>query len=435
MVESSLSSKPLVILGMFRSGTSCVATCFKELGFYFGDDSDLFPADSFNQGGYHEIKELMNLNRKALGALGMQHFRIEEIPSDWAELPGMTAYLEGIRNLLESKLGGHPKWGWKEPQTSVLMPLYRQIFSELGLDPTYVICVRNPLAVSASQRSHSPLPHIGERVVGLWLHYTLSALRETKGCRRIVFHYESFVEDPMPFLSAAIELVPDNNGLSELIGAATSKVNPEWRHNRPDETGLQDWPELVRDVYRLAKDCSIEPTRFLNGEFDEDVEQLWKRWRQMREMVRASAMPNGQIISSWLEQGRTRSRIEPMMPTGSWQKITIPIEAPPGSIVHLDPYQTPCLFWIRNATLKGYRDLPADLRPGRTGMLSLVGGIKRLVIWGPDPMLLQLPREACSELHLEVLVQANPNALNEVIAVMKGNVEFLIQKLNQSKPK
>lgn|GEM_PF-1131562 len=433
MAETSLASNPLVILGMFRSGTSCVATCFQALGFYFGADADLFPADGFNQGGYFELKELMNLNRKVLGTLGMQHFRIEEIPADWQELPGMQPHLDAMGALLESKLGGRFLWGWKEPQTSVLMPLYREIFRWKALEPTYVICVRNPLAVTASQRSHSPLPHIGERVVGLWLHYTLSALRESKGSKRIVIHYDSFLEDPKPFLARTVQLLGSPAGMAEKIGTAALTVNLDWRHNRPDESGLRDWPELVKNVYDLAKRCANDFIGFSSGEYDAEVESYWSQWRQMREMVRSSALPTGQVITTWLESGRTKSESMAMVPTGTWQKLLVPVNAPSGSILRLDPYQTPCLFWIRSATLHGDRDIPADLRPGRTGMLSLVGGLKRLVIWGPDPLLVYLPKEVCTSLELEILVQTHTNALNEVVAALKGNLEFLIQKLNQSK--
>ncbi len=436
MSVPALSPHPVIILGMFRSGTSCVATCFKELGYYFGDEAEFFPADDFNPGGYQEIKDLMNLNRKILGTLGMQHFRIEEIPADWREIPGVMSQIDSIEAMLKSKLGGRIRWGWKEPQTSVLMPLYKQVFEANQVDPFYVICVRNPLAVCASQRTHSPLPHIGERVIGLWLHYTLSSLRETQGKRRLVIHYESFLQDPILFLSRASAFLETDAINETQLEAAAGKVRPEWQHNRPDEAELKGWPELVKDVYDLAKQCSQDPEGLLAGTYDQAVEAQWRRWRQMREMVKSSAIPTGRIISTWAELGRTRSREEGLVPTGSWQTVKVPIEAPPGSIVRLDPYQTPCLLWIRRAVLNGpAASVPADLRPGRSGMLGPVEGMRRLVIWGPEPMLLQLPTNNVYELEIEILIQSNANALAEVITVLKGNLEFVVQKFNQAKQK
>ena len=433
-MSSQLSPRPLVILGMFRSGTSCVATCFSKLGFYFGEGNELFPADDFNPGGYHELKDLMNLNRKILGAFGMRHFQVEEISENWLEIPGSIELVQELELLLKSRLGGKDNWGWKEPQTSVILPIYRHLFEQNGIDPTYVICVRNPLAVNSSQRSHSPLPPIGERVMGLWLHYTLSALRETRGSRRLVFHYESFLENPEKYLNHAVGLFDDKFSFANAISDAAATVRPDWQHFRATEDGLSDWPPLVSETYDLAKRCADEPERFQRGEFDEEIEMHWLKWRKMREMVKSSAIPTGRIITHWLEGGKSLTAEIGVKPEGKWQRITVPISAPPGSVIHIDPYQTPSIVWIRSALVKHDTfSEPADLRPGRSGMLSPVNGLKRLVVWGPDPMILQLPPSHVNELELEILIQSNPSVLADVISVLRANIEFVVQKMNQTK--
>ena len=422
------------MLGMFRSGTSCVATCFSKLGYYFGGDDELFPADDFNPGGYFEIKDLMNLNRRILGIFGMQHFRIEEIPDHWAEIPGTLDAVTEISNLLKKKLGGQEKWGWKEPQTTVLLPLYREVFRTLDVDPLYVICVRNPLDVCASQRTHSPLPHLGERVVGLWVHYTLSALRESKGAKRTVFLYEQLLEDPSSSIDAAVAMLDGDRPSPDAIEIACDAVRPEWRHNHNGFEGLSEWPELVRETYAMARTCAEDGEGFRNGRYDHSIEGLWRRWRQTREMVRTNALPTGRVITTWQQAGKPMKAEITVVPTVGWQTIRVPISALPGTQIHVDPYQTPCLFWIRKAVVVGdSNSWPADLKPGRTGMLSPVNGLKRLVIWGPDPMILQLPSERVTELEMEIFIQSNTNALVEVVNVLRTNLEYVVQKFTANK--
>ena len=433
-MSAPLSSQPLVILGMFRSGTSCVATCFSKLGFYFGEKSELFPPDEFNPGGYHELKDLMNLNRKILGVFGMRHFQVEEIPEGWEEIPGTLELVSDLEGLLKAHLGGRERWGWKEPQTSVILPLYRHLFTAQGIEPRYIICVRHPLAVNASQRTHSPLPPIGERVMGLWLHYTLSALHESRGARRMVIHYESFLQDPKPFLSHAFAMMDNLPATSDNFSEAAACVRREWQHFKHNEDELGQWPPLVASTYELAKRCAAAPSEFQSGLFDRDIESLWLQWRQMREMVKSSAMPTGRIITHWQERGKPLSAEIGIQPEGKWQTAIVPITAPPGTAVHIDPYQTPSIVWIRKAVVRNAEsEAPADLRPGRSGMLSPVNGLKRLVIWGPDPMILNLPAVKTSELELEILIQSNPHVLADVIGVLRANIEFVVQKLNQTK--
>lgn len=426
-----LGRQPVVVLGMFRSGTSCVATCFSKLGYFFGDASELFPADEFNPGGYYELKELMLLNRRIVASFGMNHYRIEEIPEDWADVPGSLALADEVGALLSSKFSGRQRWGWKEPQASVLMPIYKSVFAKQGVEPLYVICVRNPLDVCASQRSHSPLPHIGERVVGLWLHYTLSALRETRGAERVVMHYDDFLGDPEGHLRQAVALIAGEPPSKQAFAEAVESVRSDWRHSRASADGLDQWPELVRQVYELVVNCSRDGDGLRSGRFDTAIEVLWLRWRQMRELVRSSAMPTGRFVVTWTEEGRPASADAAMVPTGSWQTVTLPIQARPGSILRVDPYQTPCVIWIRNATVgAGEAKIAAVLKPGRTGMLSPVADGWRLVVWGPDPLLVVLPSEPVTQLELELLIQASPASLNEVITALRTNLDAVVQRLH-----
>src|SRR5512142_1463363 len=102
----SLSGEPLVILGSFRSGTSCLATAVAELGVYQGAAGDFEPEDEFNVGGYWELSDMQMLNAKCLAAFGMNYFQCWRIPGDWLERPGSTDIVAEIRAVLRKHFDG-----------------------------------------------------------------------------------------------------------------------------------------------------------------------------------------------------------------------------------------------------------------------------------------------------------------------------------------
>jgi hypothetical protein len=55
-----------IVTGMHRSGTSFVCQCLASLGADFGDPALLFPADKWNQAGYFENVELIDIDNKLI---------------------------------------------------------------------------------------------------------------------------------------------------------------------------------------------------------------------------------------------------------------------------------------------------------------------------------------------------------------------------------
>src|SRR5436305_8144007 len=63
---SNSPSRPVVITGMHRSGTSLVASYLSTLGIHMGDR--LIPADRRNPRGYFEAAAFAELHGRSLGA-------------------------------------------------------------------------------------------------------------------------------------------------------------------------------------------------------------------------------------------------------------------------------------------------------------------------------------------------------------------------------
>src|SRR3954454_25384432 len=74
-------SRPIVVLGMHRGGTSLIADLIRCWGAYAGNESKLLLADENNQQGYWEYIPLISFNDNLLNSIG----------STWLVPPGSEA--------------------------------------------------------------------------------------------------------------------------------------------------------------------------------------------------------------------------------------------------------------------------------------------------------------------------------------------------------
>lgn len=428
-----LQGEPILILGVFRSGTSLLASVLENLGVFLGPSEDFFPPNENNPGGYWEMRPQVELNLRAYSALGINFYGVQPLPTKWMESPLSAPLLEDIRRLLNDKFGGQKLWGWKEPQTTGLVPLYREALKQEGVSPRYAICVRHPLSVAASQNART-LPGDGaERVateltaqtMGMWVHYTLLSLLETQGAPRMVVSYEDLLSDPARVIDAIGKYLMPVPPPESQMAAAVASVKPSWNHNRYTEEDLKVWPKIVAQTYDLCLRAAVDPEGLNSGKFDYEVAAVWKRFSAMRHMVLPISLPAGQMIVSWRKGQALAQNAMKYSPTGRWQTMSIAVGASSTSPVQVDIYQTPCHVWIRKAVwLVDGAERPANLSPGPGGMLQDLFGMKRLVVFGPNPLMTQVPSSSGpATLQLEIMVASGPQVLTEVVGVLRNRLD------------
>jgi len=436
----SLSNEPIVILGAFRSGTSCLAIVLAELGVYLGAEEDFLRADEFNEGGYQELEDLENLNARCLAAFGMNYFQAERLPADWQHRPGSDEMVSLIAETLNRHFAGHPIWGWKEPSTTILMPLYKAALSKEGVNGArYPISIRHPLSVAASQTRRQtrfgflPPTHVypesepapvERRTVGVWMHHTLSALMETRGSFRQVFSYENFLATPRPYLEKLLDGMSGLHPTNEDIESAIAKIKPELSHSRYKPEDLEGLPSIVARTYdcglRAEQDCDG-----LNaGKFDDEIQSLWEEWTYMSEMAKPIFLPFTDMFLTW-KNGRTTVK---WTSSGSWQIVRGTVNVGGGETIQIDPSPLPCLIWIKSATWRFQgKERKAVLKQGINGILENFGTL-RLLAYGPCPLITQTPEgEGPFELELEWMAIIDPAVLIEMITRMRIRMEQMVR--------
>ncbi len=164
-------------------------------GVTFGASHLLYQGDEYNRDGYFEIKEIRLIYEKLFS----------EICSSWRstallkeeifekEKAARADYYAGwIADSVEKCMGGVEKlWGFKEPSTSLLLPLVKRSFSFLKRKPLYAVMVRNPIEVAASLRRREGMEE--GQALRLYMKYYISILKHMKGEEAVFFQKEELV--------------------------------------------------------------------------------------------------------------------------------------------------------------------------------------------------------------------------------------------------
>jgi len=149
------------ILGMHRSGTSCLTGCLQERGLPLGEVSTFA---QYNRKGNRESDILREINEDLLRFNG----------GSWDNPPKDLVWNDAFRKRRNEhlrKFRHHKKWGFKDPRTVLTLPFWL----EADLNIHFIGTFRHPLAVARSLMWR-PAVKPKSPPVKLWAHYNLKLL-------------------------------------------------------------------------------------------------------------------------------------------------------------------------------------------------------------------------------------------------------------------
>ena len=135
------------ILGMHRSGTSCLAGSLEESGLFLGPVNT---AARFNQKGNRENPRIWQLHDAILAHSG----------GTWARPPARVQWTDAHRAERDSIIASYantPRWGFKDPRALLAVDFWREAIADLRFVGTF----RHPDLVARSlfQREGRDIDH------------------------------------------------------------------------------------------------------------------------------------------------------------------------------------------------------------------------------------------------------------------------------------
>jgi hypothetical protein len=186
---AAVAGKPLLVLGMHRSGTSSFVGVAARLGAALGDD--LLAADQWNPRGYGEHRGVVEIHDRFLAAQGLRWDSARR-PAHFTG-PAADEARASLAALLEREFASDPLFAVKDPRLCRLLPLWKPVLEALPQPPACVIVLRHPLEIAASLARRDGIERSRSHL--LVTEHLLPVERETRDLARSVVLYEDITAD------------------------------------------------------------------------------------------------------------------------------------------------------------------------------------------------------------------------------------------------
>jgi hypothetical protein len=246
-------SRAIAILGTHRSGTSLVTRLLNLLGAYLGEETSLMAPAEDNPSGYWERKDVYDLHERVLDALSESWDTSLPLPEGWHTAHAIQPFRKELRGLIQRVFGDRGLWAWKDPRTSLLLPLWKDVLADLRIELRAVLVLRNPLEVAKSLERRNGFSR--DESYGIWLNYNLAMLDETRGLRRSLISYDAVMASWQTSMRRCMKEIglPWPRLTPSLRSDLKETVRPDQRHataSAPDlETG--GCPLPVIELYQI----------------------------------------------------------------------------------------------------------------------------------------------------------------------------------------
>ena len=250
--------KVVVVLGMHRSGTSALAGVLRHAGVDFASEDMHFGVDvDVNAKGYWEHAGIVKLNDRLLTSLGSSWDDFRPVDCDSLSQEDKRQARDEIKSILEADFSGSPLIGIKDPRICKLLPVWLDLFDELGVRPYFVVITRHPYEVERSLHTRDQM--VAEKARLLWLSYSLQAEEDTRGMSRSFITYEDLLNDwAAVFARIQAELGIQFNLSGEAVDRISGFLTGGLRHAVYDAGATannQTWEQRVfSDLLRLEND-------------------------------------------------------------------------------------------------------------------------------------------------------------------------------------
>lgn len=227
----------VLILGMHRSGTSCLAGCLEHAGLYLGNVNR---CAAFNVKGNFELKEVWHLHNQILKANG----------GSWhqppAEVRADEEQKEALRGIAD-RLSKHAPCALKDPRLLLLLDMWMEIVES----PVLIGAYRHPVAVA---RSLSRRDQMAESdAFNLWLFYNAELVQRHKAAP---FPIVKFALSSVETYCRIITTLAVTLGLSPDMAKLREFVSTELDHHLCPEDPV---PEICADTYAYLERNAYRP--------------------------------------------------------------------------------------------------------------------------------------------------------------------------------
>jgi len=239
----------VLVVGAPRSGMSLCAHILSAMGIDMADEIPAQPSNLRDEWERWEIGEFHDRILKLFNRAYFGPFHDLALPVAWWADPRVCQIRREIVAFLQERIGDS-YFGFKDPRTVRLMPIWHHILNDLNLASKVVLCLRHPSQVARSLKARDGVDHeIGEY---RWLTYMIDFFRYTNGFDICTIEYEGWLKDPLANfekLRKFLDLRWQQNEF-DLDLTLSGIIDPALNHGDSDHRKTSH--SLVCSLYELA---------------------------------------------------------------------------------------------------------------------------------------------------------------------------------------
>ena len=303
----------------------------------------------------------------------------DALPSGWLDAAITRSAAAQLRTLLAADQQRQPSpWAIKDPRSSLLLPLWKQVAEDLHIPLRIVLSVRDPAEVMVSllQRDSITAGMTAQRSQHLWWHHNRNVLLGAGQLPLLVVSYSAWFKPRQckRQLERLSEFCLGHPATSTQLHAATAQIQPSHRRSRRSRRNLpapiHPWvARLHSRLQRLALAGSAAPTC------------------PTAALVGATqrASPPAAMPGPWFQSEHYRNQ-QPPLPTWvpgwwhyrlvGWRKAARPIPSLRPTITGIKPTSRalpqqdhPCATFFAVSSARAYRPQPWRIQPGARARL------------------------------------------------------------------
>lgn len=291
--ESARNTNFVFVLGMHRSGTSCLTGSLEQCGLFLGN---VYRVGKYNIKGTRELIAARRPHHQIMAANG----------GFWRHPPAKVTVTPRQKQALEEiavQLAKNVPCGLKDPRLLLLLDTWLDITRSLDVSPVLVGTFRHPVAVAQSLVKRNGMSEHEATTLWLWYNIRLVRWHQVYGLPLIKYDladtpaYCCAVAD----LAAALGLEPDMDRLLNFVRA-------DWEHNRPRQAPV---PAMCQEVYAYLQQQRYQPGAYSQDYLRRQVQKGQQQTVQPLEIL--------QQVTQTLESERQRYAWRRLWDTFRWR--------------------------------------------------------------------------------------------------------------------
>ncbi|MDG1127004.1 MAG: glycosyltransferase [Hellea sp.] len=223
-----VNTRPIIIFGMHRSGTSALTRVLNFLG-YALPQSVTGPSDG-NELGHWESARISKLNDEILKRVGINWFSWGNFSVDLLQAQEKKEFIEDMAAALRLDFPKPAPFVIKDPRVCRVGELLLKALKLNEQEPHIFFPLRHPMDVAQSLLKRDGMD-VGNGLL-LWLRYVLDAELITRKKIRIFLNYEDIVNDPIAEMKRIMEVseVEFPLKISEVGHEIKRFISPDYKH-------------------------------------------------------------------------------------------------------------------------------------------------------------------------------------------------------------